>query len=73
MRIDNEKAQLTILNVNEHLNLMDLDIVGNRNIGANESSISDLHLNDWGMGSWRSILLKKTKFYVKIDGIATVF
>ena len=59
MRIDNEKAQLTILNVNEHLNSMDLDIVGNRNIGANESSKSGLHLNDWGMGSWRSILFKK--------------
>ena len=73
MRTDNDKVQLTESNVNEHLDSMDLDVVDKRNIGANESSKSELHLHDWEMASWMSILLKRSKLYVKIDGTVTVF
>ena len=45
MRNDNGKAQLTVRNVNELLNSMDLDVVGNRNIGAG-LSMNILHVGD---------------------------
>ena len=61
MITDNGKAQLTVSNVTEHLNLMDFDTVNNRNIGANESSKCGLHLNDWGNGKLDINFIRKIK------------
>ena len=60
-RTDNGKAELTIRNVKEHVNSMELDIVDNKNIGANELIKGGLHLNDWESGKLPISFVKKIK------------
>ena len=46
MRIDNGVEQLTVRNVNEHLNPIDLVIVDNKNVGVNDMNKSGVRLDD---------------------------
>ena len=48
--LDNGKVSLSVNNVNDHLDALNIDDVDNRNIGANCSNNSRLHLNSTGYG-----------------------
>ena len=49
-RSDNGKAFLTVKNVNDHLDALNIDVMYNNNIGGNCLSNSGLHLNSTGYG-----------------------
>ena len=49
-RSDNEKASLTVKNVNDHLDALNIEVVDNKNIGGNCLNNSGLHLNSTGYG-----------------------
>ena len=49
-RSDNGKASLTVKNDNDHLDALNIDLVGNRNIGGNCLNNIGLHLNSTGYG-----------------------
>ena len=47
-RSDNGKASLTVKNVNDHLDALNIDVVDNKNVGGNCLTNSGLHLNRTG-------------------------
>ena len=47
-RSNNVKASLTVKNVNDHLDALNIDVVDNRNIVGNCLNNSGLHLNSTG-------------------------
>ena len=49
-RSDNGKAFLTVKNVNDHLDALNIDAMFNNNIGGNCLSNSGLRLNSTGYG-----------------------
>ena len=61
-RTDNGKGHLTIRNIKEHVDAMELDIVNNKNIGANELIKGGMHLNIGELVNFLSILLKRLNF-----------
>ena len=60
-RSDNGKASLTVKNVNDHLNALNIDVVDKRNIGGNCLNNSGLHLNSTGYGKLAMNFIKKMK------------
>ena len=60
-RSDNGKASLTVKNVNDHLDALNIDVVDNRNIGGNCLTNSRLHLNSTGYGKLATNVIKKMK------------
>ena len=60
-RSDDGKASLTVKNVNDHLDTLNIDAVDNRNIGGNCLTNSGLHLNRTGYGKLAIIFIKKMK------------
>ena len=50
LRTDNAKASLTVNNVNQHLSILQLDIIDNSKISNAELSRRGLHLNSQGLG-----------------------
>ena len=60
-RSGNGKASLTVKNVNNHLDALNIDIVDNRNIGGNCLTNSGLHLNRTGYGKLAINFIKKMK------------
>ena len=60
-RSDHGKVSLTVKNVNNHLDALNIDVVDNRNIGGNCFSNSGLHLNSTGYGKLAINFMKKMK------------
>ena len=60
-RSDNGKASLTVKNVNDHLDALNIDVVDNRNIGGNCLINSGLHPNSTGYGKLAINFIKKMK------------
>ena len=60
-RSDKGKASLTVKNINDHLDALNLDVVDNRNIGGNCLSNSGLYLNSTGYGKPAINFIKKMK------------
>ena len=60
-RSDNGKASLTVKNVNDYLNALNIDVVDKRNIGGNCLNNSGLHLNSSGYGKLATNFIKKMK------------
>ena len=60
-RSDDGKAPLTVKNVNDHLDTLNIDAVDNRNFGGNCLTNSGLHLNRTGYGKLAIIFIKKMK------------
>ena len=58
-RSDNGKASLTVKNVNDHLDALNIDDVDNRNIGGNCLNNRGLHLNRTKYGKLAINLVKK--------------
>ena len=58
---DNGKASLTVKNVNDHLDALNIDVVDNRNVGGNCLTNSELHLNRTGYGKLVINFIKKMK------------
>ena len=58
-RSDNGKASLTVKNVNDHLDALNMDDVDNRNIGGNCLNNRGLHLNRTKYGKLAINLVKK--------------
>ena len=68
-----EKASLTVKNVNDHLDALNIDVVDNRNIGGNCLTKNGIHLNSTGNGKLAINFIKKMKNLSNIDGTLTVF
>ena len=68
-----EKASLTVKNVNDHLDALNIDVVDNRNIGGNCLTKNEIHLNSTGNGKLAINFIKKMKNLSNIDGTLTVF
>ena len=60
-RSDNGKASLTVKNVNDHLDALNIDVVDNKNIGGNCLTNIGLHLNSTGYGKLAINFIKKMK------------
>ena len=60
-RSDNGKVSLTVKNVNDHRDTLNLDVVNNRNVGGNCLNNSGLHLNSTGYGKLAINFIKKMK------------
>ena len=60
-RSDKGKASLTVKNINDHLDALNLDVVDNRNIGGNCLNNSGLYLNSTGYGKLAINFIKKMK------------
>ena len=58
-RSDTGKASLTVKNVNDHLDALNIDAVDNRNIGGNCLNNSGLHLNSTEYGKVAINFIKK--------------
>ena len=58
-RSDNGKVSLTVKNVNDHLDALNIDDVDNRNIGGNCLNNRGLHLNRTKYGKLAINLVKK--------------
>ena len=68
------KASLTVKNVNDHLDALNIDVVDNRNIVGNCLTNSGLHLNSTRYDKPPiNFIKKKMKTLSKIDGPLTVF
>ena len=50
VRIDHRKANLTLRNVNKHLETLNLECIVNGNISAQHLGLKGLHLNSKGKG-----------------------
>ena len=48
MAADNGKPKLIVRKINEHLSSLDIDVVTNRYISANQLNKKRLDLQDWG-------------------------
>ena len=48
IRNDNSKAKETIKNLINKLDILDIQIIDNRNIGIEQLGRKGLHLNKWG-------------------------
>ena len=62
-RTGNEKATLTVNRVNEHLSVLQLDIVDNSNINATGLNRGRLHLNKTDTGKLAVSFIKKIKIF----------
>ena len=60
-RSDNGKASLTVKNVNDHLDALNIHVVANVNIGGNCLTNSGLHVNSTGYGKLAINFIKKMK------------
>ena len=60
-RSDNGKASLTVVNINDHLNALNIHVVANRNIGGNCLTNSGLHVISTGCGKLAINFIKKMK------------
>ena len=60
-RSNNGKASLTLKNVNDHLDALNIDVVDNRNIYRNCLTNSRLHLSNTGYGKLAINFIKKMK------------
>ena len=58
---DNGKASLTVKNVNNYLDALNIDVVDNRNIGGNCFKNGGLHLNSTRYGKLAINFMKKMK------------
>ena len=60
-RSDNGNASLTVKNINDHLDALNIDVVDNRNIGGNCLNDSGLHSNSTGYGKLAINFIKKIR------------
>ena len=63
MRTDNAKATLTIKNMYEHLDDLNIDIVDNKNIAGNHLGRKGLHLNNYGVTRFAMNFIAKVRTF----------
>ena len=63
MRTDNAKATLTIKNMCEHLDVLNIDIVDNKNIAGNHLGRKGLHLNNYGVTRFAMNFIAKVRTF----------
>ena len=69
-RSDNGKASLTVKNDNDHLDAVNIDLVGNRNIRGNCLNNTGLHLNSTGYGKLAKKIKNLSKNWWSVDSFS---